>query len=77
VTAARLAAWWRYRRRLARFLDIYDALGYRVSPPVYRQLQQHAREDSLRRGLRQAADSVQPASDGLERITARITKPGL
>ena len=32
-------------------------------------------EESLRRALREAADSVEPADDGLQRIRARLTTP--
>jgi archaellum component FlaD/FlaE len=43
----RLAAWWRYRRRLAALLAVYEELGYPVSPRVYEQLQAHARAISV------------------------------
>ncbi len=39
----RLAAWRRYRRRLAALLAEHEAVGYEVSPPVYRHLQSVAR----------------------------------
>ena len=40
-------------------------------------MSQHDRdfEDLLRRALHSAADSVEPAQDGLERIRTRLTKP--
>ena len=39
----RLAAWLRYRRRLSRFIALYECHGYDISPAVYEQLKQEAR----------------------------------
>ena len=41
----RLARWFRYRRRLARYIGVYHDAGYSVSPAVYRQLRDQARQE--------------------------------
>jgi hypothetical protein len=69
----RIIAWLAYQRILSRFVALYESSGYSVSPPVYRQLQQAAREEVLRQAFSQAAQSVEPA-DGLDQIRARIAK---
>jgi len=40
---SRLAAWWRYRRALARLVSARLDLGYGLSPELYRRLQRQAR----------------------------------
>jgi hypothetical protein len=68
----RIVAWLAYQRILSRFVALYESSGYDVSPPVYRQLQQCAREEVLRQALSQAAGSVEPDAGGLDQIRARI-----
>lgn len=41
----RFAAWLRYRRRLSRFVALYQVHGYEISPAVFEQLKQEARHE--------------------------------
>ena len=68
----RIVGWLLYQRILSRFVALYESGGYDISPIVYQQLKQCAREEVLRQALARAADTIEPTHGGLERIHARI-----
>ena len=47
---SRLAAWWAYRRALARLVSARLDLGYGLSPELYRRLRRQARAAVLDEG---------------------------
>lgn len=69
----RVVRWLLYQRILSRFVALYESGGYDISPIVYEQLKQCAREEVLRQALARAADTIEP-SDGLGRIRSRIRR---
>lgn len=70
----RVTGWLLYQRILSRFVALYESGGYDISPIVYQQLKQCAREEVLRQALARAAESIAPADDGLELIRTRIIR---